>query len=411
MGQLFSYVVGILVAALVVFGLHFSMKIGSPAFARQVLVNQAAEKSLDELEQMVNQAGVQTTPRQLAAAVTAIGQGDDQLDRRVALLAKAVKSTDQSVQSICALSIQRMGEASKPPIRKLLESSNPNAVRSACGVIRALRTDGDEFAPEILNLLASDDSRDRHAALYGIQEMSPEALLPGLKLVISELDDPSFNTQCQACFVLKQLGRGAAPATERLVKLLQDGNPSSRSRAAEALASIGPVDGYDIPELVGQQLEAYAFLEKVRGLEAVGLMGDEGKTPENLARIQRLVDTPSFNCVAEASLAMYRLTGEKETALRKLKDMLKSRDSRLTALECLGAMGSDAAEAVPGVMEHLNDEEAAVSETAVLALKNIGPSAGAALPRLKKMISNKDFLLAVAAQEAIEAISPEPDEQ
>lgn len=400
-----SYVVGILVAGLIVFGLYFGMQVGSPAYARQLLTQQAADKSLDELEVIVDSVGITTTVSQLTAAVTVIGQGDDQLDRRVKLLAKAVKTSDQSVQSICALSIQRMGDAAKPPIRKLLESSNANEVRSACGVIRPLGTNGDEFAPEILNLLASDSHFDRHAALYGIQEMSPEALLPGLKLVIGELDDPNFNTQIQACFVLQQIGKGAAPATERLIKLLQEGNPSSRSRAAEALAAIGPVDGYDIPELVGQQLESYAFLEKVRGLDAIGLMGDAGKTPENMARIQHLLDTPSLNCVAEASLAMYRLTGDKESALRKLKDMVKSRDSRLAALECIGAMGPDAADAVPNVMEHLADEETAVVETAVLALKKIGPSATAALPRLKKMVGHKDFLLSIAAQEAIDAIS------
>jgi len=406
-GQLFSYVVGILIASLVVFGLHFGMKIGSPAYARQVLANQAAEKSLDELEQAVKEV----QGDQLIAAVTAIGQGDDQLQRRVELLGKASASSNKSVQSICMLSIRRMGEASKPAIRNMFESTNSQTVRESCGVVRALGEDGDEFAPQILELLKSDDRRDRHAALYGIQDMSPEAILPGLTEVIKELDDRNFNTQCQACFVLKRLGRSAAPATERLVQLLQEGNPSSRSRASEALGAIGPVEGFDIPELIGKQLESYAYLEKARGLTAVGLLGADGKTPENMARVQRLLDNPNLNCVPEAALAMYQLTGEKDMSLRKLKDLLQNRNSRLSALECLGAMGADASEAVSSVMQHLDDKEPAVCETAILTLKNIGPTADEALPRLQKMLNHEDFLIAVAVQEAIDAISPKTDDQ
>lgn len=402
MGQMFSYVIGILVAGLIVFGLHFGLHVGSPAYARQVLADQIAENNLDELENIL----LNGRNEERVAAVAAIGQGDDQIDRRVLLLSIACTSRDDTVQSICMLSVRRMGEAAKPGVRKLLASSNKNDVRNATGVIRALGSKGDEFAPDLLKMLGEGDYKDRHAALYGMQDMSPDVLLPGLDGVIKELDAQNFNTQCQACFVLARMGSDASPATERLVQLLQEGNPSSRSRAAEALAAIGPVDGFDIAELIGVQLEADAHAEKVRGLDAIGTLGPDQKTKANVDRIQHLIDNRRLNCVAEASLAMYRVTGEKEDALAKLQELLRDRNTRIAALECLGAMGSDAGEAVPGMLEFLNDDNTLVCETAILALKNIGPTADAALPRLNKLLNHEDYLMSIAAQEAIDAISP-----
>ena len=401
MGQIFSYVIGILIAALIVFGLHFGMQVGSPAYARQVIVNKAAEKSLDELEEIMSIG----TRSQRVAAITAIGQGHDQLERRVAIIATTTADLDRSIGSICRLSIQRMGDRAKPAIRKLLASSDPEVVRSACGVVPPLGTDGDEFGDRFMKLLREGDRLDRHAVLFGMQEMSPEVLVKGVDAVIGELDDPDFNTQCQACFVLRQMGRGAEPATKRLVQLLQEGNVSTRSRACQALAAIGPVDGYDIPGLIVGRLKAYSFLEKARTLSAVAHLGPAADTAEHRKAIQYLIDNPRYNCVSEASLAYYGVTGEKDAALRTLKNQLRKRNGRMAALECLGAMGDDASEAVPDILEFLHDEDLAICETAVLTLKNIGPTAEAALPRLEKMLTHDDFLVAVAAQEAIDSIS------
>jgi len=399
--QMFSYVIGILIAGLIVFGLHFGMQVASPASARQINADRAAEKTLEELDEMVFKG----TRTQQLAAITAIGQGDNQLDERVALLARAMVINDRSIQSIAELAIQRLGDRAKPSIRKLLESSDAETVRSACGVIKALGVDGDEYAPEVLKLLAEGDEFDRHAALYAMQTMSPEVIVTAVDDVIKQLDDKDFNTQCQACFVLRQMGNGAAPATERLVQLMQEGNVSTRSRAAQALGAIGPVDGFDVPGLVAGLLSAPPYIEKTRALDALGDLGPEANRPEIVEKIQKLIDNANFNCMAHANLALYRVTGEKDQPLRRLQDLLQIVDYRTSAMESLGAMGADAASAVPKILEYLTDEDLAVVETSVLALKNIGPPAKAALPRLEKMLNHDDFLVSVAAKEAIESIS------
>ncbi len=341
--------------------------------------------------------------RDKIAALTAIGQGDDEIDRRVKLIAVATRSNDQTIQSIARLSIQRMGDRVKPAVRELLASDNPAEVRKAAGVIRCMGRNGDEFSDAMLKLLNEGDTYDRHAALYAMQEMNPKKLVGSIDSVIRELDDENFNTQCAACFVLRNMGPDAEPAVERLVQLLKEGNVSTRSRAAQALGAIGPVEGYDIIGLIAERLGAFSFEEKVRVLDALGRIGPDAA--EHLDKVKSLMDDRKKNCMAEATLAYYRISGDVELSRKRLVDLLARRDTRVAALESLGAMGENATEAVPNIIKYLGDEDFAISETAILSLKQIGPTAESALPRLKKLLTNDDFLICVAAQEAIDSIT------
>ena len=403
MAKMFSYVVGILVAGLIVFGLQFGLQISSPAYARQVEANRAAEKSLDELEQMLETTNI----RKQVAAVTAIGLGDDEIERRIKLIAKATTIRDRSVQSICTLAIQRMGDRVKPTVRKLLDSESAEDKRSACGLVFAMGPNGDEYAPDLLKMMEEGDDFDRHAALYGIQNMSTEKIMGRVDLIIAELDASDFNTQCIACAALRKMGAAAEPATERLVKLLQEGNVSTRSRAAQALAAIGPVEGFDIPALVASQLDAFSYMEKARALDAIGVLG--ASASDHLDKVKTLMTERRYNCICEAALAHYLISGEKQPTLKILMDELSRPDNRQTAVECLGGMKEDAFDAVPALIEQLGNADEAIAETAALALKNIGPAAESALPRLKKMRGKGDYLMGVAVEEAIEAISANAD--
>ena len=405
MGQMFSYVVGILVAGLIVFGLHFGMQIASPAYARQITESRVAEKSLDELGEIIR-GGKRTA---VIAAVTAVGSGDDQIEKRVKLIAEATANPDRSIQSICQLSVQRMGDRVKPGVRLLLDSSDEEEVRSACGIIHALGPKGDQYAEEMFKMMREGTTIDRHAALFSLQNMSPEVLVPGIDLVIEELNDQSFNTQCIACFVLRQMGNAAKPATERLVLLFQEGNVSARSRAAQALGAIGPVEGYDIPGLLAAKLvddeaavRPTSFIEKSRVMEALGDLGPDAS--DHLDKIEMLMQSPQKHCVCEAALAYYRVSGEADKSIPVLLGEVRKVENRISAIECIGGMGEAASEAVPALLEHLESEDLSLLETTILALKKIGPTAEDAMPKLEKLLENEDFLIAVAAQEAIDSI-------
>lgn len=405
MGQMFSYVVGILVAGVVVFGLGMGIRMSSPAYARQINAQLAEGKTLDELEQMLSHKYM----NKKIAAITAIGQGDDDIDRRVELIGRAMgKTSDVTTLSIGSLSIQRIGDRAKPGIQKLLDSGDPEIVRSACGCIRALGTKGDEYSEAMLDLLKRGGLQDQHVAIYAMQKMSPERLEGSIDLIIDQLGAKNFNTQCTTCRLLQHMGPHAEPAVERLVKLAQEGIVSARSRACLALAAIGPVEGYDIPALIAERLGAYSFEEKVRALDAMGILGPDAT--KYLGEVERLMNDPLKNCMPHAALAYYRISGDEGPSLKKLLALLHDSQNRTAAIECLGGMGVGGTDAVPHLVVYLDDHDMAVVETTVLALKQIGPTAGEALPKLKKMLAHDDFLVATAAKEAVDAISEKSTE-
>jgi HEAT repeat protein len=70
------------------------------------------------------------------------------------------------------------------------------------------------------------------------------------------------------------------------------------------------------------------------------------------------------------------------------------------AFLALGAIGPDAAEAVPGLTEALHDGQWAVRRQAAISLGDIGPAAKSALPELDKLKKDAHKPVAQAAIEA-----------
>ena len=376
----------------------------APGYALQADAEQAAKKTLSDLEVELKQGSHDAK----IATLIAISDGDDEIEKRLRLIGSEMSNLDQSVRFVCDLSIRRMEDRVDPGLRKLLDSDAKQDQIVSSGILRAMDKP-DKFAADVFPLLSDEDNQLRHAALYALQNMSPEVIVKELDLVTKQLDSTSFNIQCMACAVLRKAGPSAKPAAARLVRLLQDGNVSSRSRASQALAAIGSAEGFDIPALVAKQLDANAHPEKTRALEAMADLGPIAG--EHLEKIEILMLSPKHNCTCEAALAYYQVSGESQRPLQILLGEAAKPSHRLVAIECLGGMKEGAAQAVPALIEFLGDKDLVTAETATLALKNIGPDAEAALPQLKKMLKHKDFLMSVAAQEAIDSITATKEDQ
>jgi len=73
----------------------------------------------------------------------------------------------------------------------------------------------------------------------------------------------------------------------------------------------------------------------------------------------------------------------------------------------LAGMGSDAAPAVPALIEALDDPVPAVRYPVTIALLEIGPAAKAAVPRLKQMMDEEiNDEIAASARRALKHIDP-----
>ena len=120
------------------------------------------------------------------------------------------------------------------------------------------------------------------------------------------------------------------------------------------------------------------------------------------------MEDASKNCRCDAALAYYRVSGKPAKSVNVLLQEVAAGTQRVPAIECLGGMREGAAAAVPTLIGYLDDKDTVIAETAALALKNIGPAAQEALPKLQSMAEDKDFFMSTAVKEAIDAITSKP---
>jgi HEAT repeat protein len=137
-------------------------------------------------------------------------------------------------------------------------------------------------------------------------------------------------------------------------------------------------------------------------------MGAEGV--QGLARAYR---DPDVRLRRNAALALLFLGGGYGTgapvdvtpALVALTNGLRDSDSdvRAWSAQAIGHIGASATPAVPQLIELLNGDEAA-RNSACIALRKIGPNAAAALPSLRRALSDPSEDVRRFAELAIEAI-------
>lgn len=91
------------------------------------------------------------------------------------------------------------------------------------------------------------------------------------------------------------------------------------------------------------------------------------------------IETRKFALAALAELGTESLRRGAKAAVPVIIELLKDRNTRLEAADALGAMGSDAKEASPALVEVLVDQDNATSIAVGAALRDIGPGAVPAL--------------------------------
>jgi len=169
------------------------------------------------------------------------------------------------------------------------------------------------------------------------------------------------------------------------------------------LAAIGPVEGEDIVGVLSGHIVGYSAIEKSRFLDALGSLGPDAK--DALEKIKPLMYDTNMRVMPEAALAYYNISGDEKIAIDVLKGLFRNQTYKIKAAECIGGMGQGGESAIPELTAMLGENDENSIETALLALKGIGPSAASALPLIKGLVNHHDYLVTKAAKEAIEAIT------
>jgi HEAT repeat protein len=137
-------------------------------------------------------------------------------------------------------------------------------------------------------------------------------------------------------------------------------------------------------------------------VEALGDAPDSSRVPALVGQLQ------DFDCGVRvnALCALTRLGRDSKDAVPALIQALEEDKDwvvRVAAITALGEIGDDARAAVPALIEALAKED--VCASAAIALGRIGPAASAALSALSAARKNKSGFIRWCAEEAARAIS------
>jgi HEAT repeat protein/tRNA A-37 threonylcarbamoyl transferase component Bud32 len=158
---------------------------------------------------------------------------------------------------------------------------------------------------------------------------------------------------------------------QALVGALRDADPSARRRAAQALGECGPT----AREAVGPLITALSDRDFwVSETAALALRKITGAPDPGAGRRRRARDEPSAT----------------PPAVIRLLKAIQDPASRWMAVVALGQMGPTAHEAIPALIEALEDAESAVRWDAAKALGKMGAVAARAVPALTAILHEQD---------------------
>jgi len=409
-GQILSYAFGIIIAAVVVSCLILTFYLTSDAFAAQMLKT----KSVAELTEIIQPLSEGKRPHQgalqdrMLGAILQLGEGEDSLDQRISSIAMAGNISDTEYESAAEIAIKKLGDVTHQPLSEMLASDDPEEILHAVICIKLLGEEASKFVPELIEMIESGDPMTTRYGVFALQNMGASAT-PAVEALNEVVESLDFNAQIMVCKAVVGIGRDAVPIADTLAKLYEKGNPSARSWAGIALGAIGPIENFDTAQMLGSRVTAFNHVEKVRALEGLSLMGDEGASQQEIIKAA-MVD-PEGRVRPEAAYAYYRVTAETETPVKVLVEMLGRRDYSLESLKFLRLMGPDARAAIPDVRALLSNESVALRESAVLVLGNMGAVAADEIASIKNLASDPDPLLRQAVEEAVAAIEKDVAKQ
>jgi HEAT repeat protein len=250
-------------------------------------------------------------------------------------------------------------------------------------------------------------------ALLTAALLAESAAAADIKQLVHTLTTGDPAAQQSAADALADLGEGAREAVPALIQAAASSDAGTRWRAARALGVIGDLQAAaalrdltaDGDVLVrSQAIFALGRLKAAdeRSLEIIvdRLSDQDAQVRRAAIRALRLVDAPRGMMVplivkllsdSDQAVAMRALSAIGDGGIEVLPSLiaaLDDRDARYWALLAVGEMGPQAGTAVPALVKALGDDRPEVRLQAAIALGEIGPDAKSAVGAITKLLDD-----------------------
>lgn len=312
-----------------------------------------------------------------------------------------------------------------PTLIAMLHDSNDRVRREAAvalgevgsgqpSVITALMKSLDDKHPTVVEAAAASlgefgaDARLAIESLIRVSERNINLSVPVESLCL--IGEPAFEPLVQVLmdnqrperfriYIAMALPKYGEPAAEPLAELARTAHPLLRSKAVDALGTLGPVTEEVVPTLI-EALQAPDASVRRTAANALRNCGPEAKAAIPIL-IANLEDGES------AGKALVAMEAELQPYIPQLIERLLDDQSwvRHHAAKAISTLGPSAQGAVPALVRMLQEHpESEVS--AITALGSIGPGAISALPAILERLEQHPLVVATAIAE-MDAASPD----
>jgi HEAT repeat protein len=222
------------------------------------------------------------------------------------------------------------------------------------------------------------------------------------------LKDQNADVRAMAAYGLAGIGPDARPAVPALLETIHDRAPMVRAYAALALGAVRPAAKTALPPL----LEALKDKDAdVRSCAARALGGFGAETGPAVSLLIAALADRNARVRHDAAYAFRGIGPTGRDAVAPLAKLVKNkdeeRDTRRNAIHALGAIGANAKDAVPVLVEALKDADNNVRRDVAGALGDIGPGAKGAVPTLLEALKKTADWEHQIIIEALGKIGPE----
>ena len=199
---------------------------------------------------------------------------------------------------------------------------------------------------EVLNIFHFGDITVHLLAASTLARIDPsqaETVLPTLIEGLQSVYEPNRVVATIGCKALGPLASSAMDALIGVLEIEGDTNLFSCGRAIAALKAIGPAASGAIPTLIRMlhgENSTLRILAATAAADALPSLGAEAAIPD----LRQCLDLSDDGLRLAAAKAIWKLSGDVETALRVAREMLDHPDVsiRLDAVDLLGEIGPDA---------------------------------------------------------------------
>ena len=259
----------------------------------------------------------------------------------------------------------------------------------------------EQSVADLIGALKSTDESARLNAINHLAELGAQAA-DAVAPLTSLLEDKSAQVQAHSAHALGQIGEAAKPAVPALVDLLKEPDATVRSQAVKAVMAIQPGPDVTIPLCV-KLLEDPDPNVRHRVLQAIG---DSG--PRAVPGL--IVALKNEKAAYWACLILRDLGPAGKDAIPALVELLQDPrpEIRREAILALGAMEKEAVSAGPEIAEHLADNDTAIAAT--YAIGRIGVISDRTEAQIRANIKSDDKVLSTTSAWALTSAHPENKE-